>query len=308
MRWTTIFLLAPFLCFHICYGQTAFEDSESKSSLILFQGGAGKINFSETSFSLNYIYRNSQNKLRFGAEISGKLTEGMGTLFDDGSFQPGAGLKASIGWELNTVAPQDSSNDLADTKGEDNITLPKWLTVVAGYSRTQFDLFKADESAADQIAKEPFDGLFLAVHYNALVCDGECLFGLSLGVERQNNFQSLPVIVVVDRKNVYTEPDSTRTIEKTMNVRSFDDFKTNGALIINGDFVWVPRFLGHRIGIDFFGRIDTGKKGSKAIKPGIGFFMAEENAPTRVVGGISFEFEGFKLDGLRVGLVTGFKF
>ncbi len=80
------------------------------------------------------------------------------------------------------------------------------------------------------------------------------------------------------------------------------DYKETTDVLLNADYVWFPPAFGSRIGLDAFARWNL-TRGS--FEPGLGVFITQPNAPTRVVGGLSVS----SVDGdLNVGLISGFNF
>ena len=212
-------------------------------------------------------------------------------------------MRLSIGWDVF-----DLDLNKLDSKPRTEIeSRYSWLTMSVGYKRARFNLFRENEVLSNQFIEEGFDGWSGMIYYNHMPSNGNALFGLSAGVERQNNILSLAEVEVIDRITVFSNEDTTRISERVTAARQ-GEYAENWAFITNLDLVWIPSELGNRIGFDLFGRLDTGKEGSEVLTPGIGVFITEAETPTRVVGGMSFEFESFDPGKLRVGLIVGFKF
>lgn len=303
----------------LAWGQTGFEDSEGKSSIVILEGGTGKINVTDKSIKIGYLYRQSPGVLRFGAEVFGKASEGRGVVFSSGTFQPEAGFNLSLGFDLNDIdlrdVPRLDSTNVEDFKKKLEKQLAKrkiynWITFRVGYKRAQYDLFRPGSKAPDQIEKQAFNGYSGAVHYNAMICQGDCLFGLSFGVDGKNNISTFKDVEVFEEVDFSTNADTTRLVRRTKKAKRQDKeaYKETAAFLINMDLAYIPSKLGNRIGFNFFARFDTGKEDAELLRPGLGIFITEDKAPSRIIGGASLEFGSFRFDKPRVGLVAGFKF
>jgi len=276
--------------------QTTFEDTDAKSSIVLYKGGIAQINITDASIKIGYQYYRTDIPIRFGLELSGKNANGIAMLFEKGNFVPETKITLSIGqqWLLSKKP---------DGTCRDNLLIQDdWLTIQIGYKRAQYSLFIADNIYDNQIEKKNFDGYSIMVFHNILF-QGNVLTGISLGYEQQNNYGSLKKIEVTDTKTIYEGEGQLRTTTQTQKLRQ-GDYIENNHLLANFDIIWVPDFLGEQVGIDFFGRYD-GSKDKKIFKPGLGFFILKKGAPTIVLGGITFESVEKKL---RIGLIAGLKF
>ncbi len=286
------------LSFSLGWAQSSFEDSDGKSSFIFDEiGGTGKINLTDASIKISYLYRKSNKPCRYGVELSGKATNGISTLFEKDNIAPEAKVKVSFGrqWLLSKKSP-------GSDKVKRGIIVDDWATIQLGYSRAQYKLFTPSKPLADQIQKKNFDGFSLTAYYNALL-RGNVLIGLSIGLDHQSNYTSLKEIELSDRTTVFDSAGFSRITNKTEKLRQ-GNFAEVNHFLGNYDIVWVPEFLHNRIGFDLFSRFDWNKD-DNSFKPGIGVFITEEEAWTKVVGGITFE----SVEGnLRVGLLAGFNF
>lgn len=285
------------LSFSLGWAQSGFEDSDGKSSLIFEKGGTGKINLTDASIKISYLYHKSNKPCRYGIELSGKASNGISTLFEKDNIAPEAKVKLSFGYQW-LLSKKISGSD----KEESGIIVDDWATIQLGYSRAQYKLFTPTKSFADQIQKKNFDGFSLTAYYNVLL-RRNVLIGLSIGLDHQNNYTFLKEIELSDRTTVFDSAGASRTTNKTEKLRQ-GNFAEGNHTLGNYDIVWVPEFLSNRIGFDLFGRFDWNKD-DNSFKPGIGVFIVEKGAPSKVVGGITFE----SVEGnLRVGLLAGFNF
>lgn len=271
--------------------QGAFEDSEGKSGIVLNTGGAGIINITNGSAKIAYVYINTTSHWRFGAEIQGSLTKGIGSLFVEKSVAAQAGGKATIGYQhLLSEKPTPGSTPV--------FFKDDWLYMQLGFSRASNALFDREVNA---ITKRPFDGYSAMLYYNVLISNGSFLIGVAAGFDRQNNSTELTPVEIIDGTPVV----SGRTLTSSTDALE-GDYKESNHLVANADIVWLPNFLGNRIGVDLFGRFDANAtEKSSTFKPGFGLFINEAGNPTHVIGGISFESVSGKL---RVGIMGGFHF
>jgi hypothetical protein len=279
------------------WAQAGFEDSDGKSSLIFQQGGTGRINLTDASLKVSYLYQKDNKPGRFGIELSGKATNGISTLFDKDDIAPEATVKLSFGcqWLLGKKMTRDEGE-------EGSMIVDDWATIQIGYSRAQYKLYTPTNAFVDQIQKKNFDGFSFTAYYYVLF-QGNVSIGVAVGLDHQNNYASLKEIELSDRITVLDSAGVMRTTNDTEKLRQ-GVFAEGSAKLWNFDIVWIPEFLKYRIGLDLFGRCSW-QKGENTFKPGVGVFICEDGAPTKVVGGISFESVEGKL---RVGLVGGFNF
>jgi hypothetical protein len=290
-------ILVAFLLLPISpvWAQAGFEDSDGKSSLILKQGGTGRINLTDASIKVGYVYQQSTEPFRLGVELSGKATNGISTLFEKDDIAPEAKAKLSLGWQW-LLSTKPSAGE------ESSLVVDDWATFQLGYSRAQYKLFDPTNPFAGQIQNRNFNGFSFAMYYNVLFRSNISI-GVSLGLDHQNNYTDLKEVELFDRVTIYDSVGVFRATTKTEKMRQGDFVETNHTLG-NYDIVWVPEFLGNRIGFDLFGRFDRNND-ENMFKPGVGVFIAEKGAPTKVVGAISFE----SIEGrLRIGLLVGFNF
>lgn len=285
-------------------GQTGFEDSESKTSLIVLQGGIGKVNVTDSRVSFGYQYARSESAWRFGGEFFGKLSEGVGSLFEGGQVVPEAGLKVTATHTFGKLGSWVRKLDPCQVPNQ------SWLTVQAGYSRSQFKMVSGDPTSTLSAADSVFDSFEGTIYLNRIVLDGDGVFGASIGIKRVNNLDALEKISLSTEIRTFHSGDTTQVIQTSSEGSIAEGYTTRAALIANFDIVWIPRFLSDRFAIDFLTRFDSQKSGLAVFKPGIGLYVLEDGAPTRVVAGVSVEVTDLNsvIQGLRVGLVAGFQF
>ncbi len=282
-----LFILFLLPCMLI--GQSTFQDSEGKSSIVINQGGIGQINITDATIKIGYLYYDTKYPFRFGIEVSGKATNGFATLFKKEEVVPEAKMKISFGYhEL--------------LKKKSGVISDDWLTFQVGYQRGNYKLFDPAMDYEHQIRKEKFDGFSAMIYYN-MILKGSVLIGISLGIERQNNYQYLEKVEINDITTVSENDKTIRRISSTQELRQ-GEYKKNDHFLANFDILWEPDFFSGRLGIDLFGRYDS-TKNQKAFKPGVGIFILKKEAPTKVIGGITFEMVEKQL---QIGLTAGIDF
>lgn len=181
---------------------------------------------------------------------------------------------------------------------------PKFQQLVfqGGYGFKQYSLYNPLAAFDDQVYKKSFHSPSAQLIYTRQI-NGRTLFGAGAGVQRSNNSGGLTEIEVRD----FTTTTGGTTTREVARVRKAlrGDFKEFTEAFVNTDFVFFPKQLDNRIGINFFTR--SGLTGSeKSIRPGIGIFLSEKGAPTKVVGGISFSVDNNGK--ANVTLIAGYNF
>jgi hypothetical protein len=121
---------------------------------------------------------------------------------------------------------------------------------------------------------------------------------------KKNNLALFALLVVRDLTTAVSDSGTTREATRIRKALR-GDFKESTRTFINTDFVWFPASLDSRIRVNFFTR--SGMTGNeKGFRPGIGLFISEKNAPTRVVGGVSFSFD--EKGKANLSLTAGYNF
>jgi hypothetical protein len=283
-----LLVLAP----RLLVGQTGFEDSEGKTSVILEMGTQGKINVSDKRIEFGLVREISDEDWRIGGSIAGKPTEGFAPIFADDDFAAEAEATLSLGYR-RLFAPD---RDIPPT----GLIIDDWATVRVGNRVARYEVLAGNGGTAEQ---HDFCGLNAELLYNVLLRNNFFL-GVSGGVEQQNNYGGLRKVTVVTQREVQNENGTTTLVERRKDLRE-GTYEENTEWIANLDFIWIPNFLDNRVGFDALLRYDAGRPSDEELRPGLGIFFTQKGAPTRVVGGISFEVVD---DELKVGLVGGFKF
>lgn len=275
--------------------QTAFIDAAGKGSIFIQGGGFGRVSINDGRATVAFLRDISTERLRYGLELSGKVSEDAASIFESNQPAPEAKLDASVGIKhifREIVVGQQASGPLVDD----------WITFQGSYGRSEFNLLAEAKPFADQVEKEKFDGGSISCSYNGLF-KGSRLLGISVGAERKNNLGKLKEVEVRDEVFTSSDGSTTRAVIRVQKARRGEYKESTGAFLYT-DYVWFPATFRSRIGIDLFTRSRFGG-GDETFEPGIGLFLTEQDAPTRVIGGVSVS----ALDGdLQVGVVVGFNF
>lgn len=171
-----------------------------------------------------------------------------------------------------------------------------------GYSFKQYNLYSPTATFDNQIHKKNFHSPSAQLIYFRQLT-GRKLLGASVGVQRSNNIGDFTEVEVRD----FTSAVSGSTTREVSRIRKAlrGDYKESTKAFINTDFAWFPAALESRIGVNFFTR--SGLTGNeKGFRPGIGLFLSEKGAPTRVVGGVSVSLDNNRK--ANVALTAGFNF
>ena len=266
----------------ISHAQTAFEDASGDSSILMKDaGGFARVNVSDTSVRIGYLFDLSNSDIFYGFEVSGKLSGKFASLFAANKPSPEGRFRFNVGRRfLLSDKPHGEP-----TRGK---LTDDWLTFQVGYRRARYKLFIEENAFESQVRKQNFDGYSAVLAYNALFKNshGPILLGVSGGVERRNNVDDLDEIEINDQFASVSSGTTQRTAVARQNVLS-GTYKEMTAVPINTDVVWFPRQFESRIGLDFFTRSSVGQ-GNRGFEPGLGLFFTKDKSPTRVLGGISF--------------------
>ena len=277
-------------------GQTGFEDTKGRSSIVLRRGGAAKFNSADSRLTIGYAHApdgNAAGISRWGAEVSAKASEGVAALFDGSEIGPEITGKVYLGWQ-GLLAP---TAGIADTTA---IVVDDWIGIELGYTRASHILVR-DISTAD-VDTSGFDGGVARAYYNLLPSSFNGVIGFAAGLRRDSNYGLLRKTEY--RQEVSTESgDTTRIVSTTVTGRS-GEVESEWAPSAAIDVVWLPTALGGEIGVNFFGRYEGHSYVEEQFEPGIALVITKPGAPTITLGAISVVFG----QETKVGLVAGFSF
>lgn len=303
------------------HAQMPFQDGANSGSVLLSDGGFVQINIADPSIRIGYLRDVSSQRWSWGFDASGKLTGTKAALLNNNRVAPDMKVGFTFGrkyvfakrLDLNNPTDQQRLQD-AQAEAVRNGLAPNsdlgeyWrsmpydrLVLQLGYGYKQYKLF--DESAVfdKQIVKKGFHNPSIALTYSALL-NGSTLLGASFGVGRSNNSSDLTEVDVRDINSATFNNTVREVVESDQVLRG--DFKQSTSAFLNTDYIIYPQKAFSRIGIDFYSRsVLTGI--DKGVSPGIGLFLSEKGAPTKVLGGVSVSYKDGKAS---VALVAGFSF
>jgi hypothetical protein len=301
--------------------QMPFQDAKGNGTVLLSDGGFVQLNIADPSVRVGYLKDLSSDRWSIGFDASGKLTGSRASLLNKNQIAPDVKVGFTFGRKY-LFAHRLDLNDASDRKrlelaqveavrhgakpgddfGEYWRALPyDRLSLQIGYAFKQFSLLDTNAPFDKQVFKKDFHNPSAALIYSAQL-SGSKLLGISVGVGRSNNGSALTEVDVRDI-NSATSSDTIREVVRTRQVL-WGDFKQSTSVFVNSDYVWYPRSTFSRVGIDFYSRsVLTGI--DKGFHPGIGLFLSEKGAPTRVLGGVTVSYDQGKAS---VALVAGFSF
>lgn len=301
--------------------QMPFQDAKGNGSILLSDGGFVQLNIADPSVRIGYLHDLSSQRWSIGFDVSGKLTGSRASLLNKNQVAPDVkvgltfGRKYLLAHRLDLGDPSDLQK-LKDARAEavkhgakpnDDFgeywrALPyDRLALQLGYAYKQYSLFDANAPFDKQVFKKNFHSPSAALVYSVQL-SGSSLFGAAVGVGRSNNSSALTEVDVRDI-NSTTFSSTVREVVRTRQVLR-GDFRQSTSVYLNSDYVWYPRTTFSRIGVDFYTRsVFTGI--DKGFNPGIGVFLSEKGAPTRVLGGVTVSYDQGKAS---VALVAGFSF
>jgi hypothetical protein len=316
---TLLTLLA--ITFVPAQAQMPFQDAKGNGSILLSDGGFVQLNLADPSVRIGYLHDLSSQRWSVGFDVSGKLTGSRASLLNKNQVSPDVkvgftfGRKYLFAHRLDLSDPSDVQKlKDAQTKAVSHGAKPSddfgeyWkalpydrLALQIGYAFKQYSLFDANAAFEKEVFKKDFHSPSAAVVYS-IQLNGSSLYGAALGIGRSNNSSDLTEVDVRDI-NSTTFSSTVREVVRTRPVLR-GDFKQSTSVYLNSDYVWYPRTTFSRIGVDFYTRsVFTGI--DKGFHPGIGVFLSEKGAPTRVLGGVTVSYDQGKAS---VALVAGFSF
>lgn len=276
--------------------QSAFQSADGQTSIYLDQPAA-ILNLGDSKASYGYTDRHSEQPKYWGFEVFAKASSGVTNLFSsDKPKIPEGGGDFTFGFHDPFRLSSDRGKFVDD-----------WILVDGGYSRSYFYVSSL-AGPVDQ-ANRYFDRFRTVVVYNGLV-NGWFLFGIAGGAERRNNLTDLKQVTFQTILAQAPSP-SDATIVKSQS-GFFGNYRQYIAAPVYTDLLFMlpPKKpfqipgLNNQIGIDAFTRSDLAAT-NRSSDGGVGIFLTQKGAPTKVVGGVSASWNGGKV---QVAVVAGFNF
>lgn len=276
--------------------QSAYQSGDGQTSIYLDQSAA-TVNFGDSKVNFSYVNRHSVRKLFWGLEAFAKASSGVTNLFSsDKPKIPEGGGDFVLGFHN----PFNLS-----TGASPKLFVDDWWLVDAGYSRSSF--YVSSVPTPIDSAKRSFDRFRTVVAYNALV-NGFFAFGVAAGAERRNNLSDLKQ-VVFETVLVPSPTGSSNSITQTQ-AGFLGNYRQYIAAPIYTDLLFLlpPAKkifnLDYQIGIDGFTRSNLAAF-NRTADGGVGIFLTQKGAPTKVLGGVSASWNGGKV---QVAVVASYIF
>jgi hypothetical protein len=257
--------------------QTFFEDAKGKTSIFLPLGGNIRINTSDESLKFAYFHKRSDKDVFFGLDAKGKSNNGFAPLFSAEELSPEAAINFNLGFQNLAIKESDLSNyDLINFR--------------IGFNAANYKILSADTIYVNQINKQNFTGVNAGVSYNYFL-NGNMIFGLYGGYNKTNNLSTLSKITVNESTNLGIDSLGTtsRTTENAYTAWK-GEYKMIDQFSLYLDYVFIPDFLDNRIALSVYSRSGFNSELNKT-NSGFGIYFNEIDNPTKVIGGIIYEFE-----------------
>lgn len=274
--------------------QIILEDKDGNSSIYLPKGGYFRLNTSDASLKLSYIFSNSKNHIYGGFDISGNTQNGILPLLSKGQIVPGINFNVLFGYKelevLNNVV---------------------WIGLKFGYEGASFDIFNPKNDFNNQIKNVSFNNFSTSLYANTQIFEsGRCFLGFSVGLKRSNNYKDLDDLELTDETVFFDTLNHITRSYKIIRTVKVGDYKTYNVVPINIDLFWYPT---NQFGLYHFWRsklIDNNITNSF----GTGFYLLKNGSPFSSIGGILFQINDIsKIDAgfsknITISFIIGYKF
>ncbi|GAB3983487.1 hypothetical protein GCM10028806_56750 [Spirosoma terrae] len=280
--------------FNFVYGQNSLiQDTKGETSLIINQNSNRllSINVADASIGLSVLDKNSGKKSFWGGLAKFKTSENVATLLTGNVFNPSVDLSAYLGRYIKS------------DRGKVRI----WYVAPS----IKLDAFKVLES--NSLNNKYFFGGSVKGGFNKIgkAFKGTAIIGYSGSIGYLNNTSDLKTVDVYTR----VEIDST-VILKNKKSGFVDNYQKFFGARLNIDYAVFPFKNYGYISIAVYGRGQLwGYQPTQ--KAGIGIFVGQQGAPTKIVAGIAYQVndifnavsdEPTFLKRTGVNLVAGFNF
>ena len=286
--------------------QTGFflEDSKGESSLILPSGGIVRINTSDESLKFGYYSNKSEQKYIYGFDVKGKSNNGLTPIFNNEKLSQEANLSFIFGIK-NITTRHKSKNGRYDN-----------LNFKFEIGEAKYKLINTNTTYEQQVKSKSFNKINLGLAYNYFL-NGNMIFGIYGGYNRNNNISDLTKLNIEESTIISTDPtgEIIRTSKEEYTAWK-GDFKTINQVLLFIDYVYIPEWLSNRVALSLYSRSNF-KSTINQTNGGIGIYLNKKNEPSKIVGGIIYEFEDLfnsKSSGASfinrgtLGIVVGYNF
>lgn len=277
-------------------GQTVYESSKGQSSFVLNQAtGVVSFNFTDANVKVGYLRSLSSSPWRFGGEFKLGFKNGFASIVQENEVTASDGRGSFlVGYQWEPDIPPSGLRI-------------SWHNAYARvrFARGKYSVATPGETGSFVLADETFNGVGLDFFYNAfgeIPFVGEFLFGAAIGYGRANNVAKLASGEVCTRLGTASGSMGELQFLNQCQSRSIGEYVESNELTVSADFLW---FLGEsRFAVAAIVRHDETRY-TDAVVPGVGIFLTEENAPLKLIGGLTVEFDDGKV---RAGAQIGYAF
>lgn len=277
---------------------SAYQTADGHTSIFLNNANGNLIfNVSASEFTVGYLHEGAGRRtLLFGFDLTGTPSASLATqIFQKGPNPPSLGGAASIG--LHSMFALDPADQSPDGHLRDD-----WALVQFTYSRSSFNLANDPNAQPQQVH---FDEYKVLAVYNALVNVPHVglLLGGATGVHRTNNVNELDPVTInrpVLQSAVGVSPSFVAVQQEN---GYFGDYNSFVSIPLYTDVVIIPK-RSSWINLDLFTRSSAGSS-SRYFEGGVGLFVAKQDNPTAVLGGLTV---GWRSGVPTWALVAGWSF
>lgn len=277
-----------------CLAQTsAYQSSDSNSSILLYKSAANVIfNVTDAKFTAGYLHAPGGAGILYGVSLFGKPSTSVSNQIFNTTTQDSLGGTISIG--RHVLFSNTSKSFFTDD----------WWAFQFTYTRSATNIVT---DAVTQPQKRTFDGVKGMITYNGYKTTTKgvtFLGGFSGGISRNNNIGDLTAVTINT-----TALQSSGVTPAFQAVKSdsgyFGAYRTYIGAPIYTDVALLPHPKPIEwLSLDLFSRSNIARF-DRYVEGGVGLFIAEPGAPTKILGGITLAWN----NGVPVwGVVAGWAF
>jgi hypothetical protein len=278
-----------------CLGQTsAYQSTDSNSSILLYKSAANVIfNVTDAKFTAGYLHSPAAEGMLYGVSLFGKPSTSVSNQIFNTTTQDSLGGAVSIGRHvLFTKAPKSFLTD-------------DWWAFQFTYTRSATNIVT---DAMTQPQKRTFDGVKGILTYNGYKTTTKgvtFLGGFSAGVSKNNNLADLTA-VTINTTALQSADGVTPAFQAVKSDSGYMGmYRTYIGAPIYSDLALLPHPKPIEwLSLDLFTRSNAAHF-DRYVEGGVGLFIAEPGAPTKILGGITLAWN----NGVPTwGIVAGWAF
>ena len=273
---------------------SAYQSTDSASSILLYKSSANLIfNVTDAKFTAGYLHSPSDDGLLYGLSFFGKPSTSVSNQIFNTKTQDSIGGTVSVGHHV--VLSSRPKSPLTDD----------WWALQFTYTRSATELV-TDANTPPQ--KRTFDGLKGMVTYNGygqVVPQSTLLFGISVGVSKNNNVDDLKP-VTINTPFLQSADGVTPSFQAVKSASGYSGiYRTYVRAPVYSDVVLLPHPQAIKwLTLDLFTRSNAAHF-DRYVEGGVGLFIADPDKPTKVLGGITL---AWKNGAPTWGIVAGWAF